>query len=347
MKHSWYNLWNPYLSIGICLCMILSLVGCSQTVPQTESVSAEPADSDEEQEVVNYFEIDMDRPYTVELPLATPQITASYSQNYAVIPYSPKVDSYATTRLCINNTENTVVDSENAFETIYPASVTKIMTALLTLEHGHLDDVYTLDSPIDLGDPMAVSLDLSVGDHITIRELLNGLLLESANDYAVALGRYVAGSDEAFVKMMNTRAAELGATHTHFTNPHGLQDDDHYTTGYDLYLIFRELVKYEEYREIAGQSEHDLVLTDQNGNVIHKTLVNSNQYVNGTTAAPDGITVLCGKTGTTNEAGCCLILLAKDSDDNEYITVICGISSHAYLYTVMNEELSMIGESDS
>lgn len=340
---------------GICifsiLLQMLSLTGCSMMTADAEPVRTTSENTDDNGDsiamdhsdsVTSYFVIDTERPYSIELPEYHPQIDISYSKNYAVIPYSPAVDSVAATRLCINNSDNTVVHSENPFEKIYPASVTKIMTALLVLEQGNLDDIFTLEAPIDLGDPLAVSLDLAVGDQISVRELLNGLLLESANDYAVALGRYVAGSEDRFVKMMNERAGELGATHTHFVNPHGLHDENHYTTGYDLYLIYRELITHDAYREIAGQAAHDLTLTHQDGSVVHKSLVNSNQYLTGAVSAPDGITVLCGKTGTTNEAGCCLILLAVDETGAEYITVVCGISTHAYLYTIMSEELSGI-----
>lgn len=338
---------------GICILLlnIGMLAGCTgdsgdniEGISETEPVHAflDEFTTVSDADAASYFVIDTSRPYEVDLPEYSPQVMVSYSKDYAVIPYTGAVSSDATTKICIDHTDNTVIDNENPFEKIYPASVTKIMTALLVLENGDLDDVFTLEAPIDLGDPMAVSLGLQVGDRITVRELLNGLLLESANDYAVALGRYVAGNDQGFVKMMNQRAAELGATHTHFMNPHGLHDEEHYTTGYDLYLIYRELIAYKEYREIAGQTTHDLVLTDQEGNQIHKTIENSNQYIAGNVTAPEGITVLCGKTGTTSEAGCCLILLVVDQSGKEYIVVVCGVSNHSYLYTLMNEELSKI-----
>lgn len=313
-------------NISILLVLSLILVGCG---------------TQKEIDPATYFVIDSNREYEAYVPVL-PHIECKYSNQYAVLAYSEHVASNATVKLCINNTENEIVSAENAFDKIYPASITKIMTALLVIENGNLSDTYTLNEPISLGDPMAVSLDLAVGDTITVEELLYGLLLESANDYAVALGRYLAGSDVAFVEMMNNRAKELGATHTHFVNSNGLHDEEHYTTGYDLYLIFRQLVTYEEFRSIAGQPSHTITYKNASGNDVSHTIGTSNMYVAGEVSAPEGIRVLCGKTGTTSEAGCCLIILSQDEEQNEYITVVCGTSNRNILYSVLNQELSKI-----
>lgn len=294
-------------------------------------------------DTTTYFEINSAREYLTTIPVS-PKVNSAYSSQYAVIPVSEHVASNASVKLCINNTDSTVIDSVNPFEQIYPASITKIMTALLVLENGNLSDTYTVSEPIELGDPMAVSLDLSVGDTISVEELLYGLLLGSANDYAVALGRYVAGSDEAFVVMMNERAQQLGATHTHYMNSNGLHDENHYTTGYDLYLIFQELLTHEEFVQIAGQASHTIHYTDANGTSVEINLSNSNLFISGEYSAPEGITVLCGKTGTTNEAGYCLIVASKDSMNNEYITIVCGAGSRSGLYSLITDELELISQ---
>lgn len=312
--------------IILCICIGLFFTGCSSPF----SVG--------EEDTTTYFVVDASRPYPVTVPDA-PVKHIEYSHIYAVIPPSEHVASNVSTKLCINNTTNTVIDSENPFEKIYPASITKIMTALLVLEHGNLSDNYTLTEPINLGDPAAVSLGLMPGDQITVEELLYGLLLESANDYAVALGRYVAGDDASFVAMMNERAISLGATHTHFMNSNGLHDNNHYTTGYDLYLIFKELLQYPEFKQISGTGEHMLRYTAASGIPVELSIRNSNQFVSGSYAAPDGVTVICGKTGTTNEAGCCLIIDAVDSNGNDYITLVCGADSRPVLYSLLTEEL--------
>lgn len=322
MKHYIY-----YSCLGLLIFLCFSLTGCGQ----------QSADTD----ISTYFVIDSTREYSAELPVS-PKVTCDYASQYAVIPATDPVSSNAAVKLCINNTDNTVVDSVNPFEKIYPASITKIMTTLLVLEQGDLSDEYTVTEAIDLNDPMAVSLGLQVGDTISVEELLYGLLLESANDYAVALGRYVAGNDEAFVKMMNERAAELGATHTHFVNPNGLHDNDHYTTGYDLYLIFQELITHEEFLQISGQATHVLHYTDADGNTIEKDLSSSDQFVTGEYSVPEGYTVVGGKTGTTNEAGYCLILDVRDTQNNDYIVLVCGASSRSSLYSMIKKEIEQI-----
>ena len=126
--------------------------------------------------------------------------------------------------LLINDSTNEVMKSYRCFERVYPASITKIMTALLVLENGNLDDEITLDHDIELNEDGAVVTTLSKGDTVTVNEAFHGLLVKSANDCAVILAEYIAGSEEKFVDMMNERAKELGATHTHFANPHGLHE---------------------------------------------------------------------------------------------------------------------------
>jgi D-alanyl-D-alanine carboxypeptidase len=125
-------------------------------------------------------------------------------------------------------------------------------------------------------------------------------------------------------------------------NPNGLHDDEHYTTGYDLYLIFRELITHDEFSQIAGQSDYTIQYTDSEGNTIEESLSNSNQFINGEYPTPEGMTVLCGKTGTTNEAGYCLIIEAKDTEGADYIAVVCGAGSRPELYSLMSNELNLI-----
>jgi D-alanyl-D-alanine carboxypeptidase (penicillin-binding protein 5/6) len=138
--------------------------------------------------------------------------------------------------------------NENARQ--YPASSTKILTALLVIEAGNLDKQVT----IDLGDTKVepTSLDLKPGEIYTRRQLLFGLMLKSANDVAMALARDNAGSVEAFGQKMTQRAAELGATDSHFTNPHGLHVPDHYTTAHDLALIARAAMEQPFFRQVVS-----------------------------------------------------------------------------------------------
>ena len=140
--------------------------------------------------------------------------------------------------------------AKNADQPFFPASTTKILTALLVIEEGDLDHVVTVgDEEPRIGES---SLDLQTGELFTRRQLLYGLMLKSANDVAHALARDNAGSIEAFAEKMNRRARELGATNSHFVNPHGLHNPQHYTTPHDLGLIARAAMRQPLFREIVS-----------------------------------------------------------------------------------------------
>ena len=222
--------------------------------------------------------------------------------------------------LLVNNTKNKVIVSQKVFDQAYPASTTKIMTALLTLENLNLSQVVTIKHDITFPDGAAVAIHLKKGDKITVEALLNALIIMSANDAAVALGEAVAGSEANFVKMMNKRAKELGATNTHFANPNGLHLSDHYSTAYDLYLIFKEVAKHGE------QKIYDMAST--------------NQYIAGTYTLPSQVYMIGGKTGTTTQAGSCLILLTKNKDGEEFISVVLKGVTKSALYHTMTDILS-------
>ena len=140
--------------------------------------------------------------------------------------------------------------TKNADAKQYPASSTKILTALIVIEAGNLDQMVTVapeDTKVE-----ASSLNLKPGQQFTRRQLLFGMLLKSANDVAMCLARDNAGSVPAFAEKMNLRAAELGATSSHFVNPHGLHDPEHYTTAHDLVLIARAAMQQPLFRQIVS-----------------------------------------------------------------------------------------------
>ena len=132
----------------------------------------------------------------------------------------------------------------------YPASSTKILTALIVIEAGNLDQIVTVAPEDTKVEPS--SLDLKPGQQFTRRQLLFGMLLKSANDVAMCLARDNAGSVPAFAEKMNLRAAELGAPSSHFVNPHGLHDPNHYTTAHDLVLIARAAMQQPLFRQIVS-----------------------------------------------------------------------------------------------
>jgi D-alanyl-D-alanine carboxypeptidase (penicillin-binding protein 5/6) len=164
-----------------------------------------------------------------------------FGQTLNVVAQSAAVvDSYSGDFLFAKN--------ENAKQ--YPASSTKILTALIVIESGDLDHLVTVDLADTKVEPS--SLGLKPGEQYTRRQLLFGLLLKSANDVAMALARDNAGSVSAFADKMNLRAAQLGATSSHFVNPHGLHDPNHYTTAHDLVLIGRAAMQQPLFREIVS-----------------------------------------------------------------------------------------------
>ena len=127
--------------------------------------------------------------------------------------------------------------AKNVHERLNPASLTKVMTALCALKYGKLDDILTATENVYVTESGAVKLGVTAGDTMTMEQALYGLMLKSANDVANLVAEHIGGSVEGFVNLMNETAASIGATNTHFTNPHGLTDPEHYTTAYDMYLI--------------------------------------------------------------------------------------------------------------
>lgn len=241
------------------------------------------------------------------------------------------------------NNQN-VMYAYKAHEKIYPASITKIMTALLTLENGNLDDMVTISSTADADNLIAnaQTCGLQEGDVWKLEDLLNALLIYSGNDVALAIAEHIGGSVENFVNMMNQRAYELCATNTHFMNPHGLHDDMHYTTAYDLYLIFNECIKDERFVEIIDKDSCTITYTTADGSTVEVTYEPTNLYSTGVVEAPETTTIVGGKTGTTDVYSRCLILLVKDKAENPYISVIIGAPDKTILYADMSSLLMTI-----
>lgn len=230
----------------------------------------------------------------------------------------------------------TVLYAKNIHERLAPASLTKLMTAVVALKYGNPDDVITVSSNMGNLESGAVVCGLAEGDQLTLNQALHALLIKSANDAAVAIAEHIGGSVEGFADMMNEEAQAIGATNSHFVNPHGLNAENHYVTAYDMYLIFNEALKYDTVNEIISMTSYDTVYTDKNGREKTLSVKNTNQYLAGNVAAPDRVTVIGGKTGTTSAAGNCLILLARDTSGNPYIAVILKSAERGILYTEMN-----------
>ena len=190
------------------------------------------------------------------------------------------------------------------------ASTTKIMTAIVVLENSNLSDVVTIDSKA--AGTGGSRLGLKKNDKITVNDLLYGLMLRSGNDAAVALANYVGGSIQGFASMMNNKAKELGLANSHFVVPHGLDNDGHYTTAYELAKMANYALKIDKFKEIVSTKS-----TTININGYPKAINNTNQLL-GSIEGVYGV-----KTGFTNGAGRCLVS-ACERDDLDIITVIIG-----------------------
>lgn len=232
--------------------------------------------------------------------------------------------------------------AKNVHEKLYPASLTKIMTALVALKYSSTDMMLTASANVTNLESGAQVCGLKEGDQMTLDQALHALLINSANDAAVMIAEGIAGSVEGFADMMNEEALLLGATNTHFVNPHGLSDDSHYTTVFDMYLITNAAVQYERFNEIIHMPEYSTVYYDKNGNAKELSVRTTNYYLQGESKVPSGITVLGGKTGTTNAAGHCLVLVSRDTSGNPYISVIMRSDSRENLYSQMSELLAEI-----
>lgn len=235
-----------------------------------------------------------------------------------------------------------VLYSKNAHERLYPASLTKVMTALVALKNGSLDQTLVATDAVKITESGAQLINLKPGDSMTLDQALHILLLYSANDVANLIAENVGGSVDHFVEMMNAEAKSIGATNTHFANAHGLTNEDHYTTAYDLYLIMNEAAKYEKFNEIIQMSSYQTTYSLANGKTKEVTYNTTNRFVKNDVQAPANVNVLGGKTGTTNAAGHCLILLSKDTNGSPYISVILRAESNDYLYQKMAELLGQI-----
>lgn len=237
-----------------------------------------------------------------------------------------------------------VLYAKNAHLQLHPASLTKIMTALVALKYGSADQILTATDEVKINESGAVLLGLEHGDTMTLSQALHVLLIRSANDVAMLIAENIGGTVDDFVNLMNQEAKVLGATNTHFLNPHGLTQEGHYTTAYDLYLIFNEAIQYDLFQEIIHMTEYQTTYHDSEGNDKKVSVMNSNRFLQQHFEAPAQVTVIGGKTGTTNAAGHCLTLLSRDIAGAPYISIIMRAEENDILYQEMIDLLDEINK---
>ena len=228
----------------------------------------------------------------------------------------------AKSSLVVENKTGKIIYENNSEEKLYPASTTKILTAIITIEKCNLEDVATVSSSAISNIPNGyVVAPLYVGEQIKIKDLLYALMLKSSNDAAYVLAEHVGGSTQGFADMMNKKAEEIGCKNSHFVNPNGIHDDNHYTTAHDLYLITNYAMKNETFAKIVSTMEYTLPATNKYSQA-NRIMKNTNLFMNSGSKYyskyVNGV-----KTGTTQQAGNCLITHAL-KDEMEFTTVVLG-----------------------
>lgn len=220
----------------------------------------------------------------------------------------------AEAAIVIDATTKTVLYEKNAYDKHYPASITKLMTALLAIENLSPNDTITFSNEAIFGIERGSShIGLDVGEQITVDEALHGLLLMSANEVANGLAEAVSGSISGFAELMTEKAKELGALNTNFVNPHGLHDDNHYTTAYDMALIGSYLAENDYFLQIMKDYTYEIPPTNKVNEI--RYLSQQHKMVNPLRDAniyrED---VIGGKTGYTDQARHTLVTMAKEGD---------------------------------
>ena len=220
----------------------------------------------------------------------------------------------------MDNKTKKILYDKNSEKKMYPASTTKIVTAILTLENCKLDDMVTVNYDAIMAVPKGYSTaNLQIGEQLTIEQLLQLLLIPSANDAANVLAEHVGGSIDSFISMMNTKVNELGLHNTHFTNTYGKHDENHYTTAKDLAYIFKYCIKNENFRKISGMASCAIASTNKYG---PRKYTSTNQLVDPSNKNYYQF-LTAGKTGFTTQAGDCLVSCSYQNN-LELICVILG-----------------------
>ena len=235
-------------------------------------------------------------------------------------------DIQARAALLVDVNTDTVLYDKNMEEEMYPASLTKIMTALLVLEAVDRGDL-SLDTQVTAGNETWLGIpadgttqNIQIGETMALEDLLYCLLVPSANEAANILAQEISGSVSSFVDRMNDRAVELGCTGTHFVNPHGLHDEEHYTTARDMAKIAMKALENETFRTITGSASYDLPATNlQEGRTIHTT----NRLMLNTAASGFYYSKASGiKTGFHTPAQCCLASTADNGNLRQLVIIL-------------------------
>ena len=243
------------------------------------------------------------------------------------VSFANELDLLGETAILIDMDTGQILYEKDSHKPMYPASTTKIMTGILALEKGNMDDTVIIDEEtVHLTDGSHIALE--IGEKILFKDLLNALLIESANDAAVAIAIHISGSVEEFAKLMNQKAKEIGALNTNFTNPSGLPDEKHVTTAYDLSLMAKYAMGIEEFRNIVKNYTYEIPVTNKKDEIrflqSHNRLLYSTRKINvdGNIVPIKYEGVNGVKTGYTKAAKSCLVTSAARNNQKLIAVVL-------------------------
>ncbi len=251
----------------------------------------------------------------------------------SVFAAEPSINSKTYVVMEVNS--GRVLASRGANTKMYPASITKILTCGIALENGSPEDKHTMTYKATHSiEPGSTHIALTEEEVVTVNDLLNATMIESANDAANGLAEYVAGDIDDFPQLMNEKCAEIGAVNSHFVNAHGLHDKEHYTTAYDMALITRWAIGIEGFRELFGATSYSVLPTNKqpvqrNIGTHHMMLVESKYYYEGTEG---------GKLGWTPEARHTMVTLAKRNG----MELICVVMDTRTQYEKFNDTIALL-----
>lgn len=251
-------------------------------------------------------------------------------------PEGPAESSLRAESACLMDLKTgQVLYNKNMNRKQYPASITKVMTSLLAVENCSLGEMVHFSSDAVYGiEPGSAHIACEVDEELTVEQCLYGMMLSSANEVCLAIAEHISGSKEEFAKLMNEKAKELGCKNTHFTNPNGLHESEHYTSAYDMCLIARGAWQYEEFRKVTGTKYYTMAKTNKKKE--ERYLLNNHQMLYGW-KIPGYEYEYCvgGKTGFTDQSLNTLVTYAKKGD-MELVAVVMRDCS-PYNSSTMNE----------
>ncbi len=247
--------------------------------------------------------------------------------SFSTINFAVEPSIASSSAILVESSTGKILYEKNAYEKMYPASTTKVMTAILVLENCDLNEMATVSHNAIYSLPSGyVNANLQKGEEISIKDLMYALMVKSANDAAIVLAEHIGGSVEGFADKMNQKALELGCKNTHFVNPNGIHNDNHYSTAYDLYLMASYGMKNETFRKYVSTASYTLPSTNLYPTT-DRICITTNDMIRPKSKYYDE-NVIGIKTGYTTEAKNCLIA-GSQKNNTELISVVLHSGTNA------------------